>query len=375
MYKTFSQRNRAAYSVRIVCGLLFILFCMVFLYAQSPLLEALQHVLSGGKTSYSPIWGTIIITLVLCILQAFVSYFIRFVEYGHALSYLPSFLILAFLTDKDRSIYQAEYADSYWGWILIICALIYAFLIWANQKWLPLLITQTRFPDLASKLWPNVLIFNILSLFILSLSNLDPAFHCETKIESLIRRGQYKQAYEVGKKIPSVTSRELTALRAYALSRMDSLSNCLFKYPQRYQAEGLLLNTEVRTTSMKAEDLYDYLGDSRLPGESALHYLSRICLTETGSHPALDYYLCALLLEKQLDLFAQELQALCHVDDSLPTHYKEALILYRHRHGEYPMPFDATRMEQDYQQFLLHQDAYPNTYWWYYFHTKASSIQ
>jgi len=369
MYKTFSQRNQTAYSVRIVCGLLFILFCVVFLYAQSPLLEALQHVLSEGKTSYSPIWGTLIITLVLCILQASVNYFIHFVEYCHALSYLPSFLILALITDEDRSIYQPEQTDSYWGWILIISILIYALIIWVNQKWLPLSFTKTRFPDLASKLWPNVLIFNILSLSTLFLSNLDPVFHCETKIESLIRQSHYGQANEVGKKIPFATSRELTALRAYTLSRTDSLGNCLFKYPQLYQAEGLLLNAEMQTTSMKAEDLYDYLGDRRRPGEKALHYLSRICLTETGSYPALDYYLCALLLEKKLDLFAQELQAFYYIDDSLPLHYKEALILYRHRHGEYPMPFDATRMEQDYQQFLLHQDSYPNTYWWYYFHT------
>ena len=109
MYKTFSQKNQTAYSVRIVCGLLFVLFCGIFLYFQSPLLEALQHVLSEGKTSYSPIWGTVIITLILCILQVLVSYLTRFVEYVHALSYFPSILILAFITDKDRSIYPVSY--------------------------------------------------------------------------------------------------------------------------------------------------------------------------------------------------------------------------------------------------------------------------
>lgn len=367
MYKTFSQKNQTAYSVRIVCGLLFVLFCGIFLYFQSPLLEALQHVLSEGKTSYSPIWGTVIITLILCILQVLVSYLTRFVEYVHALSYFPSILILAFITDKDRSIYQLEHS-SHWGWICIASLLIYGLLIWINRKWLPLLITKINFPNLASRLWPNVLIFILFSIVTLSLSNISSAFHYETRMESLIRQGNYRQASEVGKGSPA-TSWELTALRAYTLSRTDTLGNCLFEYPQLYGAEGLLLNAQKQTTSMKAEELYAYLGGRPQSGETALQYLSRICLTETGSHSALDYYLCALLLEKKLDLFAKELHDLYDIDESLPKHYKEALVLYRHRHGEYEMPFEATQMEQDYQQFLNSSDNYQNTYWQYYFHT------
>lgn len=366
MYKAFSQKSQTAYSVRIVCGLLFILFCAIFLSVQSPLLEALQHVLSEGKTSYSPIWGTVIITLILCILQMFVNHLTRFVEYCHALSYFPSILILAFITDKDRSIYQSEHAGN-WGWILLASIFIYTLLIWMNRKWLPLLVNKTNFPNPASRLWPNVLILILLATTALSLTNINPAFLCETQIESLIRKGAYRQANEVGKGSP-ITSRELTALRTYTLSRTDSLGSNLFEYPQQYGAEGLLLNDRAQTTSMKAEELYNYLGDRPESGENALHYLSRICLTETGSHPALDYYLCALLLEKQLSLFAKELHTFYDIDESLPKHYKEALILYHHRHGEYEIPFNAVIIEEAYQRFLLHQDSYQDTYWWYYFH-------
>lgn len=368
MYKTSTKKSQTAYSVRIVCGLLFILFSVIFLSLQSPLLEALQHVLSEGKTSYSPVWGTVIITLILCIFQILINYFTRFVEYVHALSYLPSFLLLAFVTDKDRSIYQMEQTGN-WGWIFIIALLLYALLIWINRQWLPLLIDKTNFPNLASRLWPNILILLLLSGMTLSLSNLDPSFHSEAKIEDLIRQGEFKQANEVGRGVSFTPSRELTALRAYTMSRADTLAHCLFEYPQLYRSEGLLLSDKIQSTFMKAEDLYNYLGDTPRYGETALSYLSRICHTESGKHPALDYYLCALLLEKKLDIFAKELDKLYFADEELPKHYKEALILYRHRHGEYEIPFDATTMEQAYQQFFNNQNSASNTYWWYYFHT------
>ncbi len=365
MHKTFSQKNQTAYSVRIVCGLLFILFCAIFLYLKNSQLEALQHLLSEGKTSYSPIWGTAIITLILCILQVIVSYLTRFVDYVHALSYFPSILILAFITDKDRNMYQSEHMEN-WGWIFLGSIFIYAILIWINRKWLPHFINKANFPNLASRLWPNILIFILLSVTTLCLSPINIPFLCETKMESLIRQGHYSEASKIGKK-NFITSRELTALRAYTLSRTDTLGSCLFEYLQPYGSDGLLLNPKTQTTSMKAEELYSYLGTSPQTGETNLHYFSRICHTETGNHPALDYYLCALLLEKKLNSFAKELHNFYEINELLPKHYKEALILYRHRHGEYEMPFDATKMEQEYQQFLTNRNDYRNTYWWYYF--------
>ena len=64
------QRNSSTLSIRLMCAIVFCLFSFCFLYLfQSDILAAAQHALSNGLTSYKPLTGAIIITLVLQILQ------------------------------------------------------------------------------------------------------------------------------------------------------------------------------------------------------------------------------------------------------------------------------------------------------------------
>ena len=94
-----------------------------------------------------------------------------------------------------------------------------------------------------------------------------------------------------------------------------------------------------------------------------------------------DYELCALLLDKKLDQFVAEVRK--HYDirsPKLPTHYKEALVLYTHRRTHPVIVYHESVIYtdfQDYQQLehksasaienqtALH-DTYGNTYWYYY---------
>lgn len=359
-----TRKSRAAYSVRVVCGLLFVLFCGLYLLAQSPLLEAFQYALSQGKTSYSPWWGACIITLTLCLLQGLSATLSCWRENLYALSYFPSVLLLVYLTDKGAGLYEADYAGR-WDGVLCAGLLIYVLAVWVyRSKYSSMSGSAFSAPSCMAS---NVLILSLLAACTLFLGNTDAAFHYKVQTENLIRRGDFSRAAEVGKG-SRLTDSGLFALRAYTLSRMDSLGAGLFAYPAEHGAEELLLPSHKPVTFLKAEDLYAYLGGRPRFGEDALHYLSRICRTETGNHPALDYYLCALLLEKELDMFVKELQESYEIDDSLPRHYKEALVLYRHRHGEYEMPFDTSEMEQDYSHFLADPESAKQTYWWYYFH-------
>ena len=51
MTKSLTIRYKAARSIRIACGLVFILFCSFYLFFQTHLLEMLQKVLSDGQTA------------------------------------------------------------------------------------------------------------------------------------------------------------------------------------------------------------------------------------------------------------------------------------------------------------------------------------
>ena len=366
MFGNFSKKNKTTRSVRIVCGLAFVLFCTIFLYFQANLLEMLQKILSEGQTSYSAKWGTWIITLILCLIQVGVDALSRLPERFHALSYLPSLLLLAFLTDVDKWCY-ASMSLRHWIWILPLSFCLFAILVGAVRQ-LNIYLEDERSLKWPARYLPNLVILNVLCLGCISLSNTDELFHYEAAVDSALLDNDYTKALSVAEKSPLV-SRELSVMRVYALSRVDSLPEKLFVYPYKNGAESLLfMPGEVSSTWLKPESVYKYLGDTPYMGETVIHYLQRLCYTEKGNEPALNYYLCALLLDKKLDLFVKELNKFCFVELSLPQAYKEALYLYYKQHSLLTPPFDMTELEQKYDLYSLSSLKEKNNYWFYYDH-------
>ena len=69
MYKP-TYKKRTARMISWVCGSLFTLFSLLYLFVmQADLLATAQHLLSKGQTVYSPLWGAVVITLLLLLLQ------------------------------------------------------------------------------------------------------------------------------------------------------------------------------------------------------------------------------------------------------------------------------------------------------------------
>jgi hypothetical protein len=358
------EKEEAVYSVRIVCGLLFVLFSVSYLCMQTPLLEALQHMLSEGKTSYAMWWGAIIITLVLVILQMLVSFLSRWVSYLHALSYIPSFLCLVLLTNHHRELYQLQMPEKWNSLILIVLgAYLLAVLInrFGRSAWNSFYVFSGEVIRYAS----NIFLMVLLAFSTLALSELDESFHCELQFESLARSGRPDQALQVGRR-RNINSRLLTALRAYQLSRIDQLGDLLFRYPQPYGSEALLLGPTVRQTYLTVEEQYAYLGDVRMPREGVRAYLERLCHTEKGSHASLDYYLCALLLDRDLDTFVRELDDYYDLDEELSMHYQEALVTYAEEHPDYHLPFSADALFAAYEEDASSETPDPQRYWTYY---------
>lgn len=368
MTKDSTIRNKAARSIRFTCGLVFITFCLFYLFFQTHLLEMLQKVLSDGQTSYAARWGTWIITLILCLVQFGVKWLVRLPERFHALTYLPSVLLLACITDVDKRVYEGV-TIGHWAWIIPLSVIALMGFSWVCRRVEWLSRDNREQSPWTGRLLPNAIMLFLLCVGCVAWGNTDEVFHYETAADAALLHDDYETVLTVGADSPN-TSRELTVMRMYALSRVDSLPERIFDYPQRDASRGLLFEAgSPATTWLKASTIYAYLGDTPHSGESVTDYLRRLCHDETGNEPALDYYLCALLLRKELDSFVKELNYFCYVESSLPRAYQEALFLYYVRHAEAEPPFDLSALGRDYQRYQLSPSTYRKTYWYYYDHT------
>lgn len=371
--------KKAARILTVACGLLFSIFSFVYLYAfQKDVVGALHYSLSQGKTHYSPLVGAIIITVVLLIFRWGINRLMGLKGPVRALSYFPSCLLLGVLTDVDRSIFHGGSIEDKWLWLLPLLLLIYVGVVYTLRRVFRFWLNQE------GSVWgvvnSNLAILTLLCLMTVSIGNSNVNFHHELAVERAIRNQDYAGARMVG--VESLeTTRTLTVLRAYAMSLEGTLGEYLFKYPQYYGVEGLLLEPHSQETlRLNADSLYAYLGAKPYTAEKPMDYLSRICYDETGKHTALDYYLSGLLLDKKLDKFASAVNTYCFEQDTLPHHYREAVILYKKTHPEYSREIKDTLMIQRLHDFLRRKKEFSSpieeknrmrrefgdTYWWYY---------
>jgi hypothetical protein len=214
--------------------------------------------------------------------------------------------------------------------------------------------------------------------------NCNELLHNKLLVAQCIREQRYEEALLVGKKSLHNTH-SLTTLRALALSYTGKLGESLFEYPQSSKSNGLFFpKGMVDVCRFTDEDIELRLGGiSREKDESVVNYLSRMCESDsTVDSPALDYYLCALLLERELPRFHQTLLSYWPLGKTLPRHYQEALLVYLQLTGEIsPMAslctpsvkerYDGFCQLQAEYELPLHQNNYTrrkygDTYWWYY---------
>lgn len=376
--KIQSKNQRAARILTVACGLLFGAFSFVYLYIfQNDAVEALHYSLSQGRTEYAPMATALVFTIVLLLLRWGVNALLGLKGMLRELSYFPSFLILGVMADVDYTIYQEGISDT-WIWLfplLIVGYIMLAFLLrhiyrcWFDAQ-----------PDAGMVTFSNLTIFLLLCFMTMGIGNTDIHFHHELGVERAIRQADYAEARQIGAKVMD-PSRTLSALRAYAMSKEGTLGEYLFEYPQPYAAEGLLLQPgNTRVLRVTTDSLHTYLGDRRNPGERALDFFQRICSEETGNHTTLEYYLSALLLEKQLEKFYHTYHLLYTQGDSVPRYYKEALFLYEKLHPTTAPTVQDEAMEQQWQVYQASKEKlsqgkgeanfmrreHGTTYWWYY---------
>lgn len=375
---TLSNKNNKY--VRTLCAILFGLFSLLFLYFyQTDVMTLTQHVCSDGQTQYHRIMGTLLITLILFLVQLGVGRFFKHVSLLYALSYIPSLLFLTFLTCIHRT--DATYTFGTMVYVMPAALVIFA----AALLWMRKISYDTRSMyhySLPILTLSNTAVMMIAFLCVISLSNNSAQTHIQLKAERFLIEGDADKALEAISESNKSDS-SLTMLTAFALSHKGELGEKLFAYKLSGGASALTPNgTSTHFAIYPESKFYDYIGVWTKQKMGAERYLDYLLRHNLGKEPFADYFLCSLLLEKQLDRFAYYITFFYNVKGLLPKHYREALLLYTHLRTNPRIIFHSNIMETDFNDFqdlekkskskeerkTKLRDVYGNTYWFYYFY-------
>lgn len=380
------NKNSSTVAIRLMCAIVFLSFSFVWLYCfQADVLAAAQHVLSKGLTTYKPFVGAILITLVLQSLQLIVYALTRLRKRSHALTYLPSMLALAVITDVDSDV-DGQYTLGPLWWILPIVIALWLLLVFVARM------LQSVEPDAEPKglfsraMWINMLTMALLIIIVVALSNSNAVFHYRMRAEARLLSGDYEGALQMGAKSLE-SDADLQMIRMYALSRTGELGERLFAYPVSGHSEAMLpVEGKSKFVMYPSDSLYKFLG-ARPKGEmTTARYLELMQRRDsTVDHRIADYELCGLLIDKRIDDFVCQLRRYYSEGDTLdidrlPRHYREAMTLYTHLRSRPVVVYYNSVMDEDWKNLQELEAQYPDlterkgrveeqyhdTYWYYY---------
>ena len=348
-----SNRNLedgSATVVRTVCAIVFLLFVAIYVFFyQEDTLALTQHILSGGATIYSRVIGGIIITIVLALLHFTTAKVMRTKPLCiYALSCFPSLYILAMLTDFDTS--QPLSPWRWWAILMPLAAAVWWGVVYFLGELLRYRCSDIRHEEgyLARTLGCNIFILAAMMIGVGLLSNSNDITHYRLRMERLLMHGEYAKALEVGK-ASDKTDASLTMLRVFALAHEGRLGDELFKYPVRGTSASIVPElSDGKMLMLSPDSVYRMLGAIPRHGQTTNNYLKAIVKSGQATKAAIEYQLCGMLIDKDLDGFVNLLMKTHKIDDTLPLHYREALILYTHRRSSPKVVYRNTVMDTDY---------------------------
>lgn len=338
--------------MRILCAIFFLIFTTLYVFRyQSDILAVTQHVLSGGATHYNSGIGTVLITLVLWLIQVAIYSWTGLSHRAHALTYLPSMLLLAVLTDISSNLATSNYLGV-WVWLFPLLMIVYAGVVWLFRQLEPMEPVPFSMGLFSRMTWINLLQMCVMALIVCSIGCSDTVFHCRMRMESDMLRGDYKAAANVGRNVEETDS-SLTMLRILALSKTGSLPEHLFEYPLVGGSEAMLPNrTSVRLMMLPEDSVYSTFGVVLKEKLSPMTYLRYVNKSKKyASMVSRDWQLCGYLLDRNLDAFVQTLPRYYDIRKPLPKAYREALIIYNHLRKKPRILYKEAVMDADYDDF------------------------
>ena len=369
--------------VKVVSAVVFLAFAFAYLhFYQADLLMVAQHCLSEGQTHYEKAFGTPVIMLVLWLLQIVAYSLVRLECRLHFITYIPSMLLLLAIT-YVRPDGGSSFTFGPWPWLFPL-----SIVVWYGLARLALKIQNYELAAtgglFSRAVWINVMALALMSAAVGLISNGNDVLHYRIKAESRMAEGKWEEALQVGSRSMSTDSC-LTMIRCYSLARQGLMGECLFRFPLAGTSESIVpKDGGSHFLYYPVDSLYKFLGAIPRKGMTSKQYLRAITKHGQATDAVADYMLCSCLIDRDLDAFARNLTNYYEIGDSLPLHYKEALVLYNHLRSEPLITYSNSVMDADYDDFrnigasglapsarrLQAFDHYYGTYWWYYEYNK-----
>lgn len=365
-----------------VCGLLFVVFSMVYLTVfQKDLIEALHLSTAKENSEFKILPAAIIVTVILMILKWGLNLLMRLRGSVHALAYIPSFLGLVTMTAFGRDVYMGE-SRYIWWWLMPVLTAVFVTVTVAVRKHMK---PETNERSTLGIVINNIALMLIMCVGTMCLGNTDRYFHNELRMESLISEGNNMEVLKVAGK-SSKTTRTMTALRMMAMAKEGKTGEWLFRFPQYFKSEGMFFDSDsMKTLRFTNDSVYALLGDRPAAGESRMQYLKRLSIEGGDScRMAVDYYLAGLMLDKKMDEFAE---AIVKTSDT-GRYYREAILMYKEMNPQWEYVAadnDSTYLSRlkeyrDKQRNIKYKSEteernrmkleFGDTFWWYYDYQK-----
>ena len=384
------KRTDGTTTSRVVCAVLFLVFTFTWLYAfQADMLAIAQHGLSGGKTHYDRTIGAVICTGVLYALQLLVYALTRLSRRTHALTYLPSMLLLAFVSSVS---YPFSWGAWSWAGSLLL-------VLWGVAVRMARLVQTTSTYQQSTGLfsrqtWLNLLLMIAMMIGVAAVSNTHAVDHFKAHAEAALMRGDADEVLKVGERSLE-TDEDLTMLRIFALSQKGELAERLFEYAVKGSSDDMLplAGSKSHLQLMPDTIIWDHFGvrpDSIIARMDSVHrarpftiaqYLDSLQHDTLATTAFRDYKLTGMLIDRQIEAFTAALPhyyELC--SDSLPRHYREALTLYQQQVDTLFIYKDSlmllrwhdfhqydTIYPQQSERLIRTEEDFGDTYWYYYF--------
>ena len=358
-------------------------------------MQLTQHLVSGGRTTYRVLLFPCLITGILTVLGYLVGRFARFPVRFRALAWLPSFVLLGWITGFNLSPLDDTPQTGLTTYLVLL--LVFFLATFLLKQFIEPRHEKSALHEL---LWPNMLLMVLGVVFTCLIGNTNLFFHYELRTCRLAAEGDYERvlASELKDEHPS---RRMMSLRMYVLSRQGKLGDELFRFPGNLGGEAVLPSLRDTLLYQNLPALVkQHLGRFPMHDMDGTRFLLYAAGDTLVSASLREYLLSSLLLDGHLAQFVDSLVAYYGPKEeaeadvrpghknrqqskepvrltALPRHYAEALVLYAHREPHPKAVLEDSLMQREYEDFLPSLQAkeatdsvarFKETYWYYYHH-------
>ncbi len=395
----YRSTQKMAGFLSIACTLLFGLYAILFYLNHQSGILALGYYVESELVSSNPgmtaIWISASLGTLLCIIPAMILlHWLHFPLRFKALAFLPSYILLGMITGiAPESVTSVEnYIPLLPSVLLLVLSAVLIFFSQTCHE------DRGEHAPLQNYLGINVLVSCIGMMLCIALTNTDRQLHVQLEMAEAIHRNDFS-VMEGHPRGETISNNTITSMQVLHLSKQGLLADRLFSLPNLKGSESMLPDTFPASMVYHIPTLvYGHLqavpagkcGNALCFIEKALDRRTAVLAAPSATRadslrarPLADYYLCALLLERKLHRFSEELPKHYALDSSLPRHYREAMAMYHSSDSSTALrPFHDSAMDSIYTSYrdLLQREsavrtlqrkacfqAYPHSYWNYYF--------